>query len=149
MEPIDGDVGDLAGAIDTVSRAARRRGMAVVISDFLGDNGWEQPLRRLASRHEVVAVEVIDPREVEIPDVGLVAVVDPETGERRLLDTADGEVREAYARLSSSRRSEIANAFKRAGADHLVLVTDRDWVLDFVRFVSSRKSRLVSARRSI
>jgi uncharacterized protein (DUF58 family) len=148
-EPIDGDAGDLAGAMDMVSRAARRRGMVVVISDFLGDNGWERPLRRLASRHEVVAVEVLDPREVEIPDVGLVAVVDPETGQRRLLDTADGDVREAYARLSQSRRSEVADAFKRAGADHLVLVTDRDWVLDFVRFVSTRKSRLLSARRSI
>ena len=147
-EPVEGQTGDLAGSLDLVSRAARRRGMVVVISDFLGEDGWERALRRLASRHEVIAVEVIDPREVDIPDVGLVAVVDPETGERRLLDTGIDSVREAYARLSTERRDEVASAFKRAGADHLVLRTDRDWVLDFVRFVSSRKTRLMSARRS-
>lgn len=147
-EPVDGEPGDLAGAIDTVARAARRRGMAVVVSDFLGDPDWERALRRLASRHEVIAVEVVDPREVEIPDVGLVAVVDPETGERRLLDTAESSIREAYADLAATHRRDVANALKRAGADHLVLRTDRDWVLDFVRFVSSRKSRLMSARRS-
>lgn len=148
IEPVDGQTGDLAGSLDLVSRAARRRGMVVVISDFLGEDGWERALRRLASRHEVIAVEVIDPREVDIPDVGLVAVVDPETGERRLLDTGIDSVRDAYARMSEERRAEVAAAFKRSGADHLVLRTDRDWVLDFVRFVSSRKKRLMSARRS-
>lgn len=147
-EPVDGEPGDLAGAIDMVARAARRRGMAVVVSDFLGEPEWERALRRLASRHEVIAVEVVDPREVEIPDVGLVAVVDPETGQRRLLDTSESSIRAAYADMAASHRSDVAHALKRAGADHLVLRTDRDWVLDFVRFVSSRKSRLMSARRS-
>lgn len=147
-EPVDGKVGDLAGSIELVSRSARRRGMVVVISDFLGDAGWERSLRRLAAYHEVIAVEVVDQREVEIPDVGLVAVVDPETGDRRLLDTSDLEVRTAYAELNQERRSEVATAFKRSGADHLALRTDRDWVLDFVRFVSRRKTRLMSSRRS-
>lgn len=147
-EPADGEAGDLAAAIDLVSRAARRRGMAIVISDFLGDAEWERALRRLSARHEVIAVEVIDPREVEIPDVGLVAVVDPETGRRRLLDTAETATRERYAELARDRRANVAASLKRAGADHLVLRTDRDWVLDFVRFVSSRKTRLMSSRRS-
>lgn len=147
--PVDGDAGDLSGALDLVSRAARRRGMVVVISDFLGDQSWERSLGRVAARHEVIAVEVVDPREVEIPDVGLVAVVDPETGERRLLDTAESSVRAAYADMASEHRSSVATAFKRSGADHLVLRTDRDWVLDFVRFVSSRKTRLMSSRRSV
>jgi len=122
--------------------------MVVVISDFLGEDGWERSLRHLASRHEAIVVEVIDPREVDLPDVGLVAVVDPETGDRRLLDTGQVSVRDAYARMSGERRAELSSAFKRAGTDHLVLRTDRDWVLDFVRFVSSRKSRLMSATRS-
>jgi len=147
-EPSEGQAGDLAGSLDLVARAARRRGMVVVISDFLGEDGWERSLRHLASRHEVIVVEVIDPREVDLPDVGLVAVVDPESGDQRLLDTGKVSVRDAYARMSGERRAELSSAFKRAGTDHLVLRTDRDWVLDFVRFVSSRKSRLMSARRS-
>ncbi|HET9260736.1 MAG TPA: DUF58 domain-containing protein [Acidimicrobiia bacterium] len=147
-EPVDGEPGDLARSIDLVSRAARRRGMAVVITDFLGGPVWERPLRQLAARHDVVAVEVVDPREVEIPDVGLIAVVDPETGDRRLLDTSEESTRAAYAEYMADHRSRVGAALKRAGADHLVLRTDRDWVLDFVRFVSSRKTRLMSARRS-
>jgi len=123
-EPSEGQAGDLAGSLYLVARAARRRGMVVVISDFLGEDVWERSLRQL------------------------VAVVDPETGDRRLLDTGQVSVRDAYARMSGERRAELSSAFKRAGTDHLVLRTDRDWVLDFVRFVSSRKSRLMSARRS-
>jgi uncharacterized protein (DUF58 family) len=146
-EPSDGEIGDLAGAIDTVGRVARRRGMLVVISDFLGDSTWERPLRGASQRHEVLAVEVIDPREVELVDVGLISVVDVETGRRRLVDTSRSEVRRDYAELARRRRAEVASRLKRCGADHLVLSTDRDWVLDFVRFVSSRKARLMSAGR--
>lgn len=148
QEPVDGDPGDLFGALDLVGRAARRRGMVVVISDFLGDRDWEQPLRRLAARHEVIAVEVLDRREVELPDVGLVAVVDPETGSRRLLDTSQSTVRTGYAALAEHRRGDLAAALKRIRVDHLAVRTDTDWVLEFVRFVSNRKMRLISARRS-
>ena len=146
--PRDGERGDLAGAIDLVGRVARRRGMAVVVSDFLGERSWEKPLRGLAQRHEVIAVEVVDPREVEMPDVGLISVIDPETGRRRLVDTADQGVRVAYEGLARERRAEVASLLKQCGADHLVLQTDSDWVLDFVRFVSSRKARLMSAGRA-
>jgi len=148
QEPVDGDPGDLSGALDLVGRAARRRGMVVVISDFLGDRDWEKPLRRLAARHEVIAVEVLDRREVELPDVGLVAVVDPETGARRLLDTSQASVRTGYDHLAAERRGDLAAALKRIRVDHLAVRTDSDWVLEFVRFVSNRKMRLISARRS-
>jgi uncharacterized protein (DUF58 family) len=147
-EPRDGDPGDLGGAMDLVVRAARRRGVVIVISDFLGETGWEKPLRRLASRHEVIAVEVVDPRELSIPDVGLVSVVDPETGRRRLLDTSNEGTREAYGALSHDRRSQLADTLRRAGVDRMAVSTDRDWVLDFVRFVSSRKTRQLSSRRT-
>ncbi len=147
--PIDGEEGNLGGAIDMVGRTARRRGMAVVISDFLGQPQWERPLRALSHRHEVIAVEVVDPRELELPDVGLVSLVDPETGRRRLLDTSKPEVRRRYGEVSQQRRVEVAARLKSCGADHLALRTDRDWVLDFVRFVSARKARLMSAGRSM
>jgi uncharacterized protein (DUF58 family) len=146
--PVDGETGDLAGAIDLVSRTARRRGMVVVVSDFLGAPMWEKSLRAMSHRQEVIAVEVVDPREVELADVGLVSVVDPETGRRRLVDTADGSVRERYRQVAVERRSDVAGRLRGSGADHLVLRTDRDWVLDFVRFVSSRKARLMAAGRS-
>ncbi len=147
--PVDGEEGDLGGALDMVGRTARRRGMAVVISDFLGEPEWERPLRALSRRHEVIAVEVIDRRELELPDVGLVSLVDPETGRRRLLDTSKHDVRRRYREVSEQRRLEVASRLKACGADHLALRTDRDWVLDFVRFVSGRRARLMSAGRSM
>jgi uncharacterized protein (DUF58 family) len=146
-EPEESEAGDLAGSIDLVNRTARRRGMAVVISDFLGDATWERPLRALSQRHEVIGVEVIDPREIDLPDVGLIAVVDPETGRRRIVDTAQEDVRRKYAEVASRRRDELSARFKSCGVDHLVVRTDRDWVVDFVRFVSGRKARLVAAGR--
>jgi uncharacterized protein (DUF58 family) len=146
--PVDGEEGDLSGAIEMIRRSARRRGLAVVISDFLGEPKWERSLRALSHRHELIAVEVIDPREIDLPDVGLISVVDPETGRRRLVDTSAASVRDAYGELAGRRREEIAARLKSCGADHLTLRTDRDWVLDFVRFVSGRKARLMAAGRS-
>ena len=147
-EPLEGEAGDLSGAMEMVGRTARRRGMAVVISDFLGEPVWEKPMRALSHRHEVIAVEVVDPREVELPDVGLISVVDPETGRRRIVDTSQATVRRRYAELAEGRRGEVAARLRSCGVDHLAVATDRDWVLDFVRFVSERKARLLSASRS-
>lgn len=146
--PGDGEKGDLAGSIEMVRRSARRRGMAVVVSDFLGPIDWERSLRALGHRHDLVAVEIVDPREVELPDVGLISVVDPETGRRRLVDTSKTNVRDRYADLAADRRIGVATALARCGADHLTLRTDRDWVLDFVSFVATRRTRLLAAGRS-
>jgi uncharacterized protein (DUF58 family) len=118
------------------------------VSDFLGQSTWVRPLRALGQRHELVAVEVVDPREIELPDVGLVSVVDPETGRRRLVDTADAGTRDRYAAAAAGRRSEVAAKLAGCGADHLTLRTDRDWVLDFVRFVAVRRSRRLAAAGS-
>lgn len=144
--PADGAAGDLTSALDRVRRAARRRGMAVVISDFLGPPTWERPLRALTHRHDVIAVEVTDPRELTLADVGLVAVQDPESGRRRLVDTSDRAVRERYAERAARRRAELAARLSAAGADHLPLSTDRDWVIDVVRFVAARRARRLAAR---
>jgi uncharacterized protein (DUF58 family) len=142
--PIDGEVGDLPAALEMVNRTAKRRGMVVVVSDFLGSATWERPLRALGHRHEVVAIELVDPREIDLPDVGLISVVDPETGRRRLVDTARPRVRERYRRAAAERRAAVAAQLATAGTDHLTLRTDRDWVLDFVDFVASRRSRMLA-----
>jgi uncharacterized protein (DUF58 family) len=142
--PADGDEGDLPGALDMVSRTARRRGMVVVVSDFLGPATWERQLRALSHRHDVIAVEVSDAREVDLPDVGLISVVDPETGRRRLVDTSKVNVRKRYGELADQRRRELASVLASCGADHLALRTDRDWVLDLVEFVANRRTRLLA-----
>ncbi len=121
------------------SRLARRRGMVVVVSDFLGTPGWERPLRALAARHDVLAVEVVDPRELELPDVGVLTVVDPETGRRLEVQTGDRRLRERYATAASLQRHATRAAVLAAGADHLVLRTDRDWLFDLVAHVDRRR----------
>jgi uncharacterized protein (DUF58 family) len=141
----DGDRDDLAHALKSVRRLAPRRGMVVVVSDFLEPEGWERPLRLLTAHHDVVAVEVQDQRELDLPDVGLLAVVDPETGRRRYVDTHRRGLRERYAAAATAQRADIARRIVATGADHLVLRTDRDWVVDLVRFVGSRKARRLAA----
>jgi len=139
---------DLGAALQRTAATARRRGLAAVISDFLADpDAWSQPLRRLAARHEVVAIEVLDPRELALPDVGLLSIVDPATGQTRDIPTASKKLRARYAAAAAEQRAATAAAIRRAGADHLVLRTDQDWLLDIVRFVSSRRER-VHARRA-
>lgn len=140
-EPADGDEGDLAGAIRTVRNAAKRRGMVIVVSDFLGAPTWERGMRALTSRHDVIAVQVSDVRESELPDVGLISVVDPERGRRRLVDTSDREIRSKYAEAAARKQGELTARLSSIGADHVVLRTDRDWVLDIVRFVGQRRNR--------
>jgi uncharacterized protein (DUF58 family) len=131
--------GDLAAALETLRRPQRRRGLVVVLSDFLGDSDWERPLRGLSARHELLAVEVVDPRELELPDVGLLTVVDPESGQTLEVPTGDAEFRTRFAEGAAAQRREIAAVLRRAGAGHLRLRTDRDWLMDVVRFVADRR----------
>ncbi len=139
---------DLAVALSRMAAVARRRGLAVVVSDFLADpDTWAQPLRRLSTRHETVAVEVLDPRELALPDVGLLQVVDPATGATREVPTASKRLRSRYEAAAVEQRQAIAEAIRRANVDHLILRTDRDWLLDIVRFVAGRRAR-VHARRA-
>ncbi|HUQ62476.1 MAG TPA: DUF58 domain-containing protein [Acidimicrobiales bacterium] len=138
---------DLGDGISRLLRPPRRRGLAVVVSDFLAAPGWERPLRMLASRHQVMAVEVLDPRELELPNVGFLTLVDPETGARREVQTAKPGLRARYAEAAAAERAEIAAAIRRSGAHHLVLRTDRDWMRDIVQFVvNSRRHRHVWPR---
>ncbi|MFQ1002992.1 DUF58 domain-containing protein [Modestobacter sp. SSW1-42] len=131
--------GDLAAALDSLRRPPRRRGLVVVISDFLGDLDWERPLRGLSARHELLAIEVVDPRELELADVGLLTVVDPESGQTLEVPTGDADVRRRFAEGAAAQRAEIAAALRRAGAGHLRLQTDRDWMADVVAYVAHRR----------
>lgn len=134
----EGTRGDLAAAVEQLRRPPRRRGLAVVISDWLGEPEWERPMRALSTRHDLVAVEVLDPRELELPDVGTVVLADPESGRQREVVTTPVLCRE-FAAAASAHRDRVAATLRRCGAAHLVLRTDSDWVADVVRFALTRK----------
>jgi uncharacterized protein (DUF58 family) len=136
-----GGATQLGPAIERVGRSHRRRGLAVVISDFLARDDWQTPLAHLAVRHDVIAIEVLDPRELELPDVGVLAIVDPETGRRREVVTSSPKLRARYAQAAAAQRTDIATSIRRAGVDHLVLRTDEDWFEALVRFVELRRQR--------
>ncbi|NKZ08444.1 DUF58 domain-containing protein [Actinomadura latina] len=155
---------DLAAAITSLDRGQTRRGLRVVISDFLAPDGadpapagpqgqhgqpdWERPLRRLAARHQVLAIEIIDPRELDLPDVGLVEMADPETGTVHEI-VLSRRVRERYAAAAAEQRERTRAALRRCGAHHLVLRTDRDWIADVARFaLRQRRAAGRSVERS-
>jgi uncharacterized protein (DUF58 family) len=136
--------GELRIALEELRRPPRRRGLVVVISDFLGEPDWERPLRALSGRHQLLAVEIVDPRELDLPNAGLMTFTDPETGEQLEVQTASADLRARYAQAAATQRAQIAAALRHAGAAHLQLRTDRDWLADVVKFtVARRKGGLV------
>ena len=106
--------------------------MVVVVSDFR-DAGWASALRATGARHTVVAVEVTDPREGALPDAGHLVLVDPETGLEVAADTNSPRLRAAYATAEAERREGVREQLRRAGAEHVVLATDRDWLRDLAK----------------
>ena len=131
---------DLGALIESLNRPPRRRGLAAVISDFMvAPQEWARPLRKLAVRHDVLAIEILDPRELELPDVGVLAVADPETGQVHEVQTSDRRLRERYAAGAAAQRTAVASAIRAAGASHLRLRTDSDWLLDIVKFVAAAR----------
>jgi uncharacterized protein (DUF58 family) len=137
----------LLRALEVTARVVKRRGLVVVASDFLGGrpDALEGPLRRLAMRHEVVAVEIVDPRELTLPAVGLLTLVDPETGGLLEVQTSNPKIRARYDAAAAQQRAAIATSLRRAGVEHVTLRTDRDWVLDLVRFVRARRRRRIAS----
>ncbi|GAA1027431.1 DUF58 domain-containing protein [Virgisporangium ochraceum] len=131
---------NLGELIDALNRPPRRRGQAVVISDFMTPvDEWARPLRKLGVRHDLLVVEIVDPRELELPDVGVMVFADPETGRVHEVQTADPVLRAKYAHAAATQRAEIASAVRAAGAAHLRLRTDSDWLIDIVRFVAAQR----------
>ncbi|WP_072688707.1 DUF58 domain-containing protein [Rhodococcus marinonascens] len=134
----DGVRGDLQGAVESLRRPQRRRGLAVVISDFLGPIDWERSLRAISGRHDLLGVEVLDPRDLELPDLGDVVLHDPESGRTREFTTTP-QLRADFARAADEHRLQVSQALRRCSAPMLSLRTDRDWISDVVRFVAARK----------
>jgi uncharacterized protein (DUF58 family) len=131
---------DLAKAIESLRRPPRRRGLVVVVSDFLSvDLRWERPLRALAGRHDLLAIEVIDPLELSLPNVGPLAVVDPETGALFDLPTHSRRFRARYEQAAARHRDDVAAALRGAGASHLRLRTDTDWLIEIARYAAASR----------
>lgn len=151
-EPRAAGVGpDLAAGLVAVLNPPRRRGLVVVLSDLLGpvaeEPSWARPLRMLATRHDVIVAEVVDPRELTLPDVGVLRLVDPESGRHLEVQTRSKALRERYAVAAAARRSGHAVAVRRAGAGHVVLRTDRDWLVDLATFLATRRRLRGAGRR--
>jgi uncharacterized protein (DUF58 family) len=137
----DGRTTDLAAMLHLVASTARRRSLVFVISDFIGDLNWEPALTLLTGRHEVVAIRVVDPVELDLPDLGLVLVEDAETGEQLLADTSDPLFRRRLRAEVDAREAAIASAMRRAGVAAHRIGTDDDLVEALVDMVRQAKRR--------
>ncbi len=134
-------VTNLADGLGRLGSIARRRGLVVVISDFLVDSGWENTLNVVARRHDVVAIQVSDPREFELPNIGVILVRDPATGAEREIATQKASVRKKYSDAATERQHQLAATLRSAKVDHLILSTERQWLDDLVSFVAGRRHR--------
>jgi uncharacterized protein (DUF58 family) len=140
FEP-EGTRTNLAASLSYASRLLRHRSIVVVLSDFIAE-GWDRPLRRLASRHEVVAITVDDPREHTLPDSGWIEMQDAETGRRVLVDTGSRDVRQRLRALADRRREERIRTLTASGADLVALQTGTDYALPLRRAFALRARRI-------
>jgi uncharacterized protein (DUF58 family) len=122
------DEGGLADALRRVAQLAHRPGLVVAISDFRDQRDWHRAMGSLRLRHSVLAAEIVDPREAEVPAVGHLALVDPETGARVEVDTSNRRVRERFAELERLRRDTLSRELRRLRVEHVTLATDHDWL---------------------
>ena len=131
----------LGEALRRTARVARQRGVVVLVSDFRGPRDWRRPMLELAGAHDVLAVEVRDPREQELPDVGELHLVDPETGRGLRVDTARRKLRERFAEEAAREREDVARTLRSLAVDHVVLSTGGDWLRAFAGFLRLRGGR--------
>jgi uncharacterized protein (DUF58 family) len=136
-----GSVTDLTGLLDAALGMIRRRSVVVLMSDFIAAPGWERPLLRLSERNEVVAIRLLDPREYELPDAGVIVVEDAETGEQLVVDSSDAEFRHRLREAGEQREAELRSATRRVGVEISEVSTTDDLVGALVRIVESRKRR--------
>jgi uncharacterized protein (DUF58 family) len=136
QEPSKADGAPTLGQVlRTTSSLARLSKLIVVVSDFRGSRDWREPVIELCGRHSVVAVEIQDPREQDLPNVGELWLVDPETGRQLRVDTARRRVRERFAEAAAAERAEVARELTAIGAQHVVLSTSGDWLRTFASFL--------------
>ena len=130
----------LALTLRRVRGIFRTRSAVFLASDFIGDQDWRTPLLSLSDRHEVIGVEIRDPREQELTDIGEVWMADPETGRRVLVDTRSTRLRAAFAEAAAKERTGIADIFRSTRTGHVVLDTSGDWLRDLATFLARRKA---------
>jgi uncharacterized protein (DUF58 family) len=135
-----GGTGSLRDALELADRVVRQRALVVLVSDFRGPPDWQAPLLRLAGRHTVLAVEIRDPREQELADVGELRLVDPETGRQLRVDTSDHGLRERFAAAAAGERRALVASLASAGVRHVALSTEGDWLRPLTVFLR-RKDR--------
>jgi uncharacterized protein (DUF58 family) len=140
-EPEQEQVGStsLGDALSQTAAIARQRGLVVVVSDFRGPFDWRRPLLELMSRHDVLAVEIRDPREQQLPDVGDLWLVDPETGRQVRVDTRSSALRARFADAAAQERTGVARVLSALGVPHAVLATSGDWLRAFATFLGARR----------
>jgi uncharacterized protein (DUF58 family) len=132
---------DLRGFLKAASEIMRRRSLVFLVSDFISAPGWAETLARLARRHEIVAVRLVDPLDRELPDLGMLMVQDAETGEQLFVDTHDRGLRERFAAAAAQRETELRSALQRASVDALELSTESGLIDAILRFADMRKRR--------
>jgi len=144
-----GGVTDLKAILDRAGQTLRRRSLIFVVSDFISEAGWEEPLGRLAQRHEVLAVWLTDPREEDMPEIGPLVLEDAETGQQVYVDTRDAGFQRRFRALVQERRERIERTFARNGIDAMRLTTDGNMVKEIARFAHLRReSRRRAAGRA-
>jgi uncharacterized protein (DUF58 family) len=130
---------NLKSFLDGALNSIKRRSLVFVISDFISAPGWERSLSLLAQRHEVIAIRLLDPRESDLPDVGMMVMEDAETGEQMFVDTHDQKFRKRFFEAAKKRDDVLRSAFQRAGVDVMTVSTDDDLVRSIVRFAKRRQ----------
>jgi uncharacterized protein (DUF58 family) len=131
----------LGAALRRTGGLATQRAIVIVVSDFRGPRDWKRPLVELAGRHEVVAVEIRDPREQELPNAGVLWLVDPETGRQVRADTRSAKLRARFAAAAAEERAELTRTLASAGARHIVLSTSGDWLRSLAVFLRRGRRR--------
>ena len=133
--------GSLADALRLTGGVALQRSLIVVVSDFRGEADWKAPLLHVAAQHATLAVEIRDPREQELADVGELRLFDPETGQQLLVDTQDPAVREQFAALADEDRRELTRMLTSVGVPHVALSTEGDWLTPLITFLGRSDRR--------
>lgn len=141
LGPNGGQMTSMTSMLQMALNGIKRRVLMFVVSDFISQPGWEKPLALLNQRHEIIATRIFDPREVELPDAGLLVVQDSETGEQLYVDTSDKRFRKRFFDAAAQREADLKQQFDRSGVDLLTLSTDGDMVKQLVQFAARRKQR--------
>jgi uncharacterized protein (DUF58 family) len=141
----EGEGTDLGVALDLLGGIGKRRTVAFLISDFIADQ-YEKPLKVVSAKHDLIPIQIVDPREQELPDIGLALIEDLETGEIVEVDTSDLDVRADYAREAQRQRAAREHLFRRLQLDHVTVNTDRDFVKPLTELFRLRQRRLTGYR---